>query len=228
MFLAKAIGMTEFLISKLSLPKLLRELGDDLKSFIKEEFALAGAEMKEKGAFYGRGALILAISGFAACAGLTVLVAGMGLLLAFAFEAAGLDRLPATFLGLTIIGILVTAITAIVALKTIKNLKEKPLAPQKTIDAAKHPSDARSPGPAQSSTDTDAPESTRLQKSAMDKKEKVGRDLKELKHRATFGYLQKKAVEHIKNHPVAWGASALAGLAVGSYFGIRRLRTLWK
>ena len=49
-----------------SFADLLKELGQQSKTFIREEFELAKAEMAEKGSTLGKHAMIAAIGGFVA------------------------------------------------------------------------------------------------------------------------------------------------------------------
>ena len=79
---------------------------DETKTFIKEEVQLAKTEISENISRMGRNAVGLVAGGFVAYAGLIVFLAGLGLLLGFAFEKLGLQPPLAAFIGFAIIGLL--------------------------------------------------------------------------------------------------------------------------
>jgi len=69
-----------------SLLGLVKELKDGVKIFIREEIQLAKTEMAEKISCFGGNSAAVGIGGFVAYAGLIILLAGLGAVLAFAFE----------------------------------------------------------------------------------------------------------------------------------------------
>src|SRR5579872_168060 len=112
---------------------LFRGLTGETKKFIKEEARLARAEISEKISRLGRNGVILAVGGCLAYAGLIVFLAGLGVLLAFVFEQAGLSPALAGFLGLAIIGLLFAILGGLLAFKAVKKLSRESLAPEKTV-----------------------------------------------------------------------------------------------
>src|SRR5881227_2832610 len=117
--------------SKTSIFGLIGDLKDETKTFIKEEVQLAKAEISENISHMGKNAVGLAIGGIVAYAGLIVFLAGLGLLLAFAFEQLGLQPVLAGFIGLAIIGFFVMVIGGVLILKGIKAFKAGSLAPRR-------------------------------------------------------------------------------------------------
>src|SRR5438874_4909209 len=95
---------------KTSIFALIGDLKDETKTFIKEEIQLAKTEISEKISCMGRNAVSLAIGGFIAYAGLIILLGGLGILLAFAFEKLGLDTALAGFIGFAIIGLVAAGV----------------------------------------------------------------------------------------------------------------------
>jgi ElaB/YqjD/DUF883 family membrane-anchored ribosome-binding protein len=120
-------------LNRSSLIGLVKSLAAEIKTFLQQELELAKAEASEKLAWLTRNAVILAASGFIAYAGLIVFLMGLGWLVAWAFQQAGVQPVLAGFLGLAIIGLLVTAAGAAFVLKSVKVLSSNSLAPTKTL-----------------------------------------------------------------------------------------------
>src|SRR3954462_3501467 len=112
---------------------LVKHLRDEIKTLLRQEIDLAKAEMSEKISLMGRNAASLAIGGFIAYAGLIVLLAGLGVLIAYAFESTGMDRALAGFLGLAIMGLVVMLVGGDFIFKALKTLWKQSLAPKRTI-----------------------------------------------------------------------------------------------
>jgi len=112
-----------------SLFGLVRELKHEVKIFIREEIRLAKTELGEKISCFGGNSAAVAIGGFVAYAGLIVLLAGLGAVLAFAFSRLDLPPLLAAFIGLSIIGLIVIGAGTIMLMKGIKQLKNQSFAP---------------------------------------------------------------------------------------------------
>jgi hypothetical protein len=112
---------------------LTRNLVGEIKNFTRQELALFKAEVSEKISSLGKNAVSLAIGGFVAYAGLLVFLIGLGYLLTFAFEAAGLSQLMATFVGMAVIGLLVMLVGAAFIAKALSSFKKESLAPERSL-----------------------------------------------------------------------------------------------
>src|SRR4029078_8616983 len=117
---------------------LLRELSQQVKTFIRQEVQLAKSEMSEKFSSLGKHTVTLVIGGFAAYAGLIIFLAGLGALLAFAFQSLGVAPLLSAFLGFALIGLIIIAVGSVMLLKGINALKKESLVPQRTMDTIHH------------------------------------------------------------------------------------------
>src|SRR5215471_5420719 len=95
---------------------LVRTLTSDTKRLLRQEIELAKAEVSEKVSFFSRNAAAVAIGGFIAYAGLIVFLVGVGWLVGWAFQRAGVEPVLAGFLGLAIIGLLVGAVGGVLVL----------------------------------------------------------------------------------------------------------------
>ncbi len=78
-----------------------------------------------KASAFGRNAVTLAPGGSVAYAGLIISLMGLGCLLAWALQQAGLQPLLAGFLGLAIVGILIAAMGTAFVLKGLKLLTRR-------------------------------------------------------------------------------------------------------
>lgn len=116
---------------------LIRSLRNDAKNLLRQEIQLAKAELSEKVALFGRNAVAVAVGGFIAYAGLIVLLMGLGWLVAWGLQKAGLEPVLAGFLGLAIIGLLVAGAGTAFLLTGLKAFSKESLAPDKTLDTIK-------------------------------------------------------------------------------------------
>lgn len=220
--------MRNFLLGDFSLSNLIGDLKNEVKQFVKEELELAKKEMLEKASHLARNSVLLAVGGFAAYAGLIVLLGGIGLVIAFAFKQLGLDPTLAMFIGLAIAGSLAIGIGTAMVLKGIKTFSAASLAPEKTIDTIKNlnnpvPAASMTPGP-QPVRSADTHSSDDIQQSVYNTEERIGEEGRELKRRFSPEGLKEMAANHMKRHPVMWGSVALGSLVTGGLvFG----RKLW-
>ncbi len=116
-----------------SFADLVRSLNAETRTFIREEFQLAKTELSEKASHLGRNALVLAIGGVVAYAGLLVFLFGLGYLLAWCFELAGLQPVFAGFVGLAAIGLFTMLAGGLLLLKGLQSISQESLAPERTI-----------------------------------------------------------------------------------------------
>lgn len=217
--------LRDWLITQTSLATLLRDLGSDLKAFVREETALAKSEMKEKVSVYGRNIAILALGGFIAYAGAIALLISFALLLGFAFEQLAIDPVLAVFLGFAVSGLLAATLGGILAFKALKTFSHETPVPEKTVDTLKNiaPGGQRTVSPTPGKPHS---ESEHLQRKVVATRERIRDEKRELTSRFSLRGLKHQAIAHIKNHPAIWGGTVVAGVGAvaGSVFAIRKLR----
>ena len=113
---------------------LIKEFKEEAKTLVRQEIQLAKREMSEKFSTMGRNAVILAIGGAAAYAGLIVFLGALGVLLALAWAKLGISSTLALGAGLGVIAFIVLAVGGIMIMKGLAGFKEAtPVAPEKTI-----------------------------------------------------------------------------------------------
>ena len=204
---------------------LLKDLKHQVKTFIHQEVQLAGTEFAEKISSFGKDTASLAIGGFVAYAGLIIFLAGLGALLAFAFQRLGLDPLLAAFLGLGIIGMSIIAVGAMLLFKGIHALKKESLAPQKTMETLRHLNGTQ-PVPQVGPAEKEPKEkrtSEKLEAAVMTTESEIAGTFEELAGRVTFGHARKQARAELRAHPYRWGLVALGTGLCGSYLLKRKL-----
>ncbi|HEV2453471.1 MAG TPA: phage holin family protein [Verrucomicrobiae bacterium] len=215
--LGKSLIMREYFIPSASMAELLHNLSKDVRTFFRQEIQLAKTEMSEKVSKLARDAMILGVGNLMAGAGSILLLASLGFLLAFAFQASGMNALLAMFLGFLIVGFLVVAIGAVISIKGIKALSKDSLAPQRTIHTV---SGVESESQSSSGKEPSAAE---LHIEALATKRRIGEERRELTHRISALNLKKVAVEQVRKHPVSVSSAALACALTGIYFIGRKL-----
>jgi hypothetical protein len=199
--------------------------------------------MSEKASTYVRNSVKLVAGGLVAYAGLIVFLAGMGLIIGFAFERLGLDTALAVFIGLGIVGFLAVAVGGIMVLLGAKAIAATPPLPEKTIDTIKQISDVKSFQTSKPRRTKELRSSDELHESAIETAERVQEDKEELTFRLSPRQLKRRTVQNMKDHPLVWSAAALGGAAVatgsvlfgrkflargGGALGIRAIRLLAK
>jgi hypothetical protein len=117
-----------------SLPSLLRELRDETTTLVRQEVALAKAEMSEKASKLGRNAAFMAIGGIVLYTGLIFVLLAFRDLLMSGLVNAGVTLGTATWLSSIIIGLIVAIIGAALLAKGKKAISQEGLAPEKTIE----------------------------------------------------------------------------------------------
>ena len=118
-----------------SIPTLLRELRDETTTLLRQEVALAKAELKENTARVTSHAVQIAVGGFVAYAGIIVLLIGIGHLLGALFVRMGLSPQFAEWLAPSIIGLVVALIGWGMLAKAKTAIAHDDLVPRQTIDS---------------------------------------------------------------------------------------------
>lgn len=117
-----------------SLPNLLRDLRDETTTLLRQEVALAKAELKENASRLGSHTVQIAIGGFVGYAGLIVLLMGLGLLISSLLVRAGMDRDLAQWLAPAAVGAIVIIIGISMVTRAKKAMAHDDLAPQQTLE----------------------------------------------------------------------------------------------
>ena len=116
-----------------SLPALLRDLRDETTTLLRQEVALAKAEMKENVSHMTSHAVQIAIGGFVGYAGLIVLLIGLGLLISSLLVRAGMSRDLAQWLAPAVLGAVVGVIGMAMVLRAKSAIASDDLAPKQTL-----------------------------------------------------------------------------------------------
>jgi len=206
--------MESTVANKTSVFGLLRNLTTETRTFVRQEVDLAKTEISEKISLMGRNAVALAVGGFVAYAGLIVLLIGLGILIAYAFENSGMDQFLASFLGLLIIGVVVALVGGGLIAKALKTFSKEPLAPKRTIHTLRELKSG--PSVAERSEDSEAkdkPTSETLQAEVEGTELRMGETLDELGRRLNPSHINQQVKQKISAKPYSAGLFAmLAGL----------------
>jgi hypothetical protein len=124
-----------------TIASLLQDLRDETTTLLRQEVALAKAELSQKTSKMTKQAVKLAIGGFIAYAGLIVLLFGFADLLSVGLSAMGLSPSTAAWLGPAIIGIVVALIGYLMLAHAKKVMTEDTLVPERTIDSLRENKD---------------------------------------------------------------------------------------
>jgi hypothetical protein len=213
-------------LSGSSLSELMKDFKEEAKTLVKQEVQLAKTEISEKVSHLRTNGVTLLIGGFLAYAGLIVLLAALGMLLARLFEKLGLDSTLALCLGLAVIAILVVAIGGGMIMKAISGFKEAgSLAPEKAIDTLKHLKGEEPQLAFEQSKEEKKKEKVTSEKSSDEIKagvlvtETMLQDTaSELRRRVSPKYVNQRVKDKFREHPYRWNLVAMAsGLASGVF-----------
>jgi xanthine/uracil permease len=120
-----------------TLGSLLTELREETTTLLRQEIALAKAELNEKASRVGKNTLELAMGGALAYAGLIVLLIGVALLVSRVLAALGVGPAVAVWLGPVLVGVIVALIGAGMAMKAKKAMTAEGLFPRETVQSLK-------------------------------------------------------------------------------------------
>ena len=116
---------------------LLQSLRDDTTTLLRQEVALAKAELKSNASHVGRHAAEIAVGGFVAYAGVIVLLIGLGQLVGIGLVRAGMDPDVAQWLAPTLVGLVIGVIGWAMLAKAKRALAHDTLTPRETIESLK-------------------------------------------------------------------------------------------
>lgn len=212
---------------KPSLLRLVRDLTDETKTFLREEINLAKTEMSEKLASAARNGASVGIGGFIAYTGTIILLMGLGFLIAWAIHLAGIDALLASFLGLLGVGLLTIAAGGVFVLQGIAHLRKESLAPERTIRTlqelkGEQPNKPSKPEPAK--TSEPKPWSAELQTRVETTEAKMGATLSELEEWVSPRAIGRRVKSKLQAHPYRSGLVALAAGIAGGWLVRRRFQ----
>src|SRR4051812_38897886 len=120
-----------------SIVGLLHTLRDESTTLLRQEVALAKAELSANASRVGKNAVALAGGGFVAYAGVIVWLIGLGHLLGVGLIRAGLSPDVAEWLAPSIVGLIVALTGWGMVAKAKKTIAATSLAPRKTVDSLK-------------------------------------------------------------------------------------------
>jgi hypothetical protein len=116
-----------------SVPDLFRKLRDETSTLLREEVALAKAEMSEKASRVGRNVAFLTAGGMVAYAGFLFLLLALSRLILVGLERLDLTPAVALWIAPAIVGVLFAAIGYGLLQAGINRLKRETMAPKKTV-----------------------------------------------------------------------------------------------
>ncbi|MDF3057201.1 MAG: hypothetical protein K0R17_1416 [Rariglobus sp.] len=114
---------------------LLAELKEESTTLLRQEIALAKAELNEKAERVGRNTFELALGGALAYSGLIILLIGLSLLLSHVFTRFGVAVETAVWLGPIVVGLLVALAGTIMLVKAKKIMSADRLFPSETVES---------------------------------------------------------------------------------------------
>jgi hypothetical protein len=112
---------------------LLSELREESTTLLRQEVALAKAELGEKASQLGKNTAKIATGGAVAYAGAIVLLIGVGYLASHGLVALGLSESLSQWLGFVLVGVIVALIGWIMLAKAKKALNAENLTPRETV-----------------------------------------------------------------------------------------------
>jgi hypothetical protein len=114
---------------------LLHELRDETTTLLRQEVALAKAELSEKARCFTGHALQMVIGGAVAYAGLIVLLFGFADLIAVALNRAGASADVAAWLGPALVGLVIALVGYFMLSRARKAMAADNLMPERTLDS---------------------------------------------------------------------------------------------
>jgi hypothetical protein len=211
-------------ISRSSVFTLVRDLMEKSRTLIRQEITLAKTEMSENISYLGRNAAGLGVGVGVVYAGVIVLLIGLGFLIAWGINLAGVQGLLAAFLGLAGIGLTTMIVGAALVVKGLSAMKTRALAPQRTLHTLqelKGPVHENPKPPPRFAAPQ--PSSREMQSRVEDTQDHIGQTLEELRDRLSPQRIKVRIKHQIYGHPyqaglLAVGAGLLSGLAVRRLF----------
>lgn len=120
-----------------SIVSLLQNLRDGSSTLLRQEVALAKAELSENAAEFGRNTLSLTIGALVAYAGLTVMLFGLAQLATVWLVRVGVGPDVAPWLAPSFVGLIVAFIGWVMFARAKRGLSRDALTPKRTIESLK-------------------------------------------------------------------------------------------
>jgi hypothetical protein len=202
---------------------LIRNLTEDIKRLLRQEVELAKAEVSEKLSAFGRNAVSVAMGGFIAYAGMIVLLMGLGWLVAWVLQKAGLPPVLAGFIGLAGVGVLVAAVGAVLLITGLKAFSKDSLTPRRTIHTIQR---LKLPEPQIESKTESAPKrsSQEVQAQVLATEDRMTGAMSELGQRLTPRHINAQLKHRIEQKPYRSGLLAMAAGILSGWFLTRAAR----
>jgi ElaB/YqjD/DUF883 family membrane-anchored ribosome-binding protein len=194
-------------VSRTSIFKLFKNFTGEFKTLVRQEIELAKKEISEKISMAGKNVASLAAGGFVAYAGLIVLLIGLGWLLGFAFQKAGLEPAFANFLGLAIIGLVIAMIGGVLIAKGLSSLKRNSMAPERTLHTLK---ELKGGKPVQTEIEKPDFSSEELEEQVQQTQYQMGATLDELGYRLSPRYINARIKSKVRENPYRAGLIAIS------------------
>ena len=118
-----------------SIPGLLKELRDETTTLLRQEVALAKAELKENTSKMTGHAVQLAVGGFVAYAGIIVLLIGIGHLLGALLVRLDMDADVVAWLAPAIVGLVVALLGWGMLARARHAMMQDEIIPRRTLDS---------------------------------------------------------------------------------------------
>lgn len=193
---------------------LFRQLKEQTKAFVQQEYRLAKTELGEKGSRLRRHGALIAAAALVAYAACIVLMMAVGLLIAYALAQFAWHPLLTLCVGLGGISMFLLIASGIVAWGALRRLQTPTLKPEKTLDTLKA---IGSPELRDSRSSPPMGSTTQLEWNVVAAERDIGQTIREIRRRVTPEYLRCRAEEEVSEHPLRWSLIAAAtGLLAGS------------
>ena len=209
-----------------SIMGLVRQLTSDTKTLLRQEVELAKAELSEKASFLARNSIAIVAGGVIAYAGLIVLLIGLGWLVGWALQNAGVKPMLAGFIGLAIIGFIVMGVGGVFVFMGMKTFSQDSLAPQRTIHTLQRLKGTEEPIEAATTAKPTVPKrpSKEIEAQVEETENRLGETLDTLGRRLSPGYINQKVKRRIQQSPYQSGLLAMAAGLIGGLFLTRGSR----
>jgi len=209
-----------------SIMGLVRQLTSDTKTLLRQEIELAKAELSEKASLFARNSIAIATGGVIAYAGLIVFLIGLGWLVGWALQSAGVKPMLAGFIGLAIIGFVVMAVGGAFVFKGIKTSSQDSLAPERTIHTLQRLNGNDEPIEAATTAKPTLPKrpSKEIEAQVEQTENRLGETLDTLGRRLSPRHINEKVKRRIQQSPYQSGLLAMAAGLVGGLFLTRGSR----
>ncbi len=205
--------MPTLLRARTSLVGLFRALTGDTQTFIRQEIQLAKTELSEKASRLGKNAASLAVGGAVAYAGLIVFLIGLGWLIAYAIESAGVQPVLAGFIGLGAIGLLTIAGGGVLVMKGLKTISQESVKPERTVRTLQELRGTQTSETTAAFAQTessDKPDSEEMQHRVEATENRMGETLDELGRRLSPQHINAEVKARISANPYRSGIIAMA------------------